>query len=144
MYHTFNEGKTVVIERFNRTSKNIMWMHFTANNTNTNLDVLPSIVDKNNNAFHRTINMTPTEASQETKTGQVYFNLLKDKRIQVTPQNLNQMIRFVLVNIRKKGIYTNWTEKIFVVDKVNMTNPVTYNLIDLKNEKVLGSFYQPE
>ena len=32
----------------------------------------------------------------------------------------------------------------FVVDKANMTNPVTYKLKDLKNEKILGSFYQQE
>ena len=39
MYHTFNEGKAVVIERFNRTMKRIMWKYFTANNTNKYIDV---------------------------------------------------------------------------------------------------------
>ena len=102
MYHTFNEGKTVVIERFNRTSKNIMWMHFTANNTNTNLDVLPSIVDKNNNAFHRTIKMTPTEASQETKTGQVYFNLLKDKKNTSNPPKFKPNDQVCISKYKKK------------------------------------------
>ena len=34
MYHAFNEGKAVIIERFNRTLKNITWKHFTTNNTN--------------------------------------------------------------------------------------------------------------
>ena len=33
MYSTFNEGKAVVIERFNRTLKNRMYKYFTANNT---------------------------------------------------------------------------------------------------------------
>ena len=59
MYHTFNEGKAVVVERFNRTLKNVMWKHFTANNANKYLDVLPSILEKYNNTFHRTIKMTP-------------------------------------------------------------------------------------
>ena len=44
----------------------------------------------------------------------------------------------------EKAYTPNWTEEIFVVDKVNMTNPVTYNLKDLRNEKILGSFYQQE
>ena len=44
----------------------------------------------------------------------------------------------------KKSCIPKWTKEIFVVDKVNMTNPVTYNLKDLKNEKRLGSFYQQE
>ena len=33
------------------------------------------------------------------------------------------------------------TEKIFTIDKINMTNPVTYQVRDLNNEKILGSFY---
>ena len=33
IYSTFNEGQAVVIERFNRTLKNIMWKYFTSNNT---------------------------------------------------------------------------------------------------------------
>ena len=33
MYSTFNEGKAVLIERFNRILKSIMWKYFTANNT---------------------------------------------------------------------------------------------------------------
>ena len=37
-----------------------------------------------------------------------------------------------------------WTEELFAVDEVNMTNPVTYSLRDLRNDKVLCSFYQRE
>ena len=33
MYHTLNEGKAVVNERFYRSLKRIMWKYFTANNT---------------------------------------------------------------------------------------------------------------
>ena len=44
MYSTFNEGKVVVIERFNRTLKNIMWKYFTVNNTRFYLDALDQMV----------------------------------------------------------------------------------------------------
>ena len=47
MYSAFNEGKAVVIERFNRTLKNIMWKYFTANNTRFYLDALDQMVKKN-------------------------------------------------------------------------------------------------
>ena len=33
MYSTVNEGKAVVIEKFNRTWKSKMWKQFTAQNT---------------------------------------------------------------------------------------------------------------
>ena len=55
IYHTFNEGKAVVIELFNRTLKRIMWKHFTANNTNSYLDKLQDMVDKYNSTKHSTI-----------------------------------------------------------------------------------------
>ena len=40
----------------------------------------------------------------------------------------------------EKGYTPNWTEEIFTIDKINMTNPVTYQVIDLNNEKIIGSF----
>ena len=44
MYSTFNEGKAVVIERFNRTLKNIIWKYFNANNTRFHLGALDQMV----------------------------------------------------------------------------------------------------
>ena len=44
MHSTFNEGKAVVIERFNKTLKNIMWKYLTANNTRFYLDALVQMV----------------------------------------------------------------------------------------------------
>ena len=44
MYSTFNEGKAVVIERFNRTLKTVMWKYFTANSTRFYHDALDQMV----------------------------------------------------------------------------------------------------
>ena len=44
----------------------------------------------------------------------------------------------------EKGYTPNWTEEIFTVDKINMTNFVTYQVRDLNNEKILSSFYTRE
>ena len=49
-------------ERWNRTMKNIMWKYFTAKNTQNYVDVLPSMVEKYNNTYHRSIKLTPSEA----------------------------------------------------------------------------------
>ena len=49
---------------------------------------------------------------------------------------------------KKKVFYerytSNWTEEIFLVDKIQSTNPITYRLKDLNNEDIQGSFYEPE
>lgn len=43
-----------------------------------------------------------------------------------------------------KGYSPNWTEEIFIIDKIEYTNPLTYKLKDLNNEEIKGSFYEPE
>ena len=55
MYSTYNEGKPVVAERFIRTLKNKILKHMTAISKNVYFDVLDEIVNKYNNAVHRTL-----------------------------------------------------------------------------------------
>ena len=55
IYSTNNEGKSVVAERFIRTFKKKIFKHMTAISKNIYFDVLDDIVDKYNNAVHRTI-----------------------------------------------------------------------------------------
>ena len=43
-----------------------------------------------------------------------------------------------------KGYTPNWTDKIFVIDKVLPTNPITYKTVDLMGEEIEGSFYEQE
>ena len=40
-----------------------------------------------------------------------------------------------------KGYTPNWTEEIFLIDKIQSKNSITYRLKDLK---IQGSFYEPE
>ena len=57
MYSTYNEGKSVVAERFIRNLKNKIYKHMTAVSKNVLLYVLNDIVDEYNNTYHRSINM---------------------------------------------------------------------------------------
>ena len=59
MYSTYNEGKSVVAERFIRTLKNKIFKYMTAILKNVYFDVLDDIVNKCNNTVHRTIKMKP-------------------------------------------------------------------------------------
>ena len=43
-------------------------------------------------------------------------------------------------NIFAKGYAPNWSSEIFIVDKINDTVPYTYNLKDLNDEEIIGSF----
>ena len=47
-------------------------------------------------------------------------------------------------NVFDKGYTPNWTEELFTIDKIQYTNPITYEIKDLNNEEIKGSFYEPE
>ena len=44
----------------------------------------------------------------------------------------------------EKGYTSNFTQEIFVIEKVLQTNPITYKIKDLNNEEIIGSFYEKE
>ena len=66
MYSTYNEGKSVVAERFIRTLKNKIFKHMTAISKNIYFDVLDGIVNKYNNTVHRTIKMKPINVTSDS------------------------------------------------------------------------------
>ena len=53
IYSTYNEGKSVVAERFIRTLKNKIFKHMTAISKNVYFDVLDDIVNKYYSTVHR-------------------------------------------------------------------------------------------
>ena len=55
MYSAYNEGKSVVTERFIRTLKNKNFKHMAAISKNVYFDVLDDIINKYNNTVHRSI-----------------------------------------------------------------------------------------
>ena len=65
MYSAYNEGKSVVSERFIRTLKNKFFKYMTAISKNVYFDVLNDIVNKYNNTVHRTIKMKPIEVTDD-------------------------------------------------------------------------------
>ena len=66
MYSTYNEGKSVVAERFIRTLKNKIFKHMTAISENVYFDVLDDIVNNHNNTVHRTIKMKPIDVTDDS------------------------------------------------------------------------------
>ena len=66
MHSTYNEGKSVVAERFIRTLKNKIFKHMTAISKNVYFDVLDDIVNKYNNTVHRSIKMKPIDVISDS------------------------------------------------------------------------------
>ena len=137
MYSTFNEGKSVVAERFIKTLKNKIYKHMTTIGKNVYFNDL-DIVDKHNNSIHSSIKMKPkdvtddsfVEYSEETNAKGPKFKVGDNVRISKYK------------NIFAKGYAPNWSEEGFVVNKVQNIAPWTYLINDLNGEEIKGSFYE--
>ena len=73
MHLIHNEGKSFFAERFIRTLKNKIYKYMTLTSKNMYIEKLDDIVDENNNTYHKTIKMKPTDVKDNT-----YIDLEKE------------------------------------------------------------------
>ena len=140
MYSTYNEGKSVVAERFIRALKNKIFKYMTAVSKNVYFDVLDDIVDKYNNTVHRSIKMKPIDITSDS-----YPEYNEDSNVTKPKFKVGDHVRISKYkNIFAKGYAPNWSEEVFVVSKIKNTVPWTYVNNDLSGEKITGSFYEKE
>ena len=94
--------------------------------------------------------MTPVqvEASKKKNESTVYFNLYGDmEKLSSKPKfKVGDKVRIskYKTKVFDKGYTPNWTEEIFLVDKIQSTNPITYRLKDLNKEEKQGSIFEAE
>ena len=140
IYSTYNEGKSVVAERFIRTLKNKTYKHMTAISKNVYFDVLDDIVDEYNNTYHKTIKMKPVDVGDDSLTEYNEESNEKDPKFKVGDHV--RLSKFK--NAFAKEYTPNWSEEMFIVKKIKNTVPWTYVISDLNGEEIVGSFYEKE
>ena len=112
MYSTYNEGKSVVTERFIRTLKNKIFKHITAISKNVYFHVLDNIVDKYNNTVHTTTKTKPIDITDDS-----YVKYNKDFNKKDSEFKIGSHVRISKYkHIFAKGYISNWSEEIFVID----------------------------
>ena len=111
----------------------------TATGKNVYYSVLDDVVNKYNNAKYSTIKMKPMDVKNNKR---VYIDEhnKKDSRFKVGDRVRISKFK----NIFAKGYTPNWSTEISIVDEINDTVPYTYNLKDLTDEEIIGSFYDRE
>jgi len=146
IYSTFGDHKSAVVERFNRTLKDLMWKYFTANNTRKYIDILDTLIKNYNNKKHSTIKMSPNEAlKNEDKVYKTYFK--NDEIIDplIPKFNVDDYVRISRIKgIFEKGYLPNWTRAVYQVVKVLNTDPITYTLKEEDDTVLQGAFYENE
>ena len=84
--------------------------------------------------------MKPIDVGDNTK--RVYIDGHNEKYSRFKVGDRVRISKFE--NIFAKGYTPNWSKEIFISDKINDTVPYTYNLKDLNDEEIIGSFYHKE
>ena len=140
MYSTNNEGKSVVAERFIRTLKSKIYKYVTSVSKNVYINKLNAIVNKYNNTYHTTIKMKPIDVKDNT-----YINTNEEINYKDPKLKVGDYVRISKYkNIFHKGYIPNWSEEVFVIDRIKNTVPWTYVINDLNGEEITGTFYANE
>ena len=110
MYSTYNEGKSVVAERFIRTLKNKFYKHMTATGKNVYYDVLDDVVNKYNNTKHNTIRMKPVDVKNDKR---VYIDEHNERDSRFKVGDRVRISKYK--NIFAKGYTPNWSTEMFLL-----------------------------
>ena len=125
-----------------------MWNYFTVNSTQKYIDVLPSMVEKYNNTYHRSIKLTPSDACKPANYQHVHNALYATVNARKATSPKFHVGDEVHITRKKgtfeKGFTPNWTEEVFTISSVKATKLPTYTIKDTLDEPVQGTFYEQE
>ena len=109
MYSTYNEGKSVVVERFIRTLETNIYKYMTSISKNAYIDKLNDIVNEYKNTYHRTIKMKPVDVKDNA-----YIDFGKEVNDKDPKFKVGDHVRISKYkNVFAKGYTPNWSEEVF-------------------------------
>ena len=147
IYHTYSNLKAVVIERFNRSLRELMMKEFVKNNNTVYYNILPKLIKKYNNRYHHTIKMKPIDVNKTNEKhikNTVYNYNITNKKPKF---KINDLVRISLKRrelFDKPSANIKWSEELFKIHKINKSNVITYQLKDMNDEIIKGIFYEKE
>ena len=147
IYHTNSHLKAVVIERFNRSLRELMMKEFTKNNNTIWYNILPKLIKIYNNRYHSSIKMKPIEVN---KLNEKYIkeNIYTYNKTSKIPKfKINDLVR---ISLKTRKIFDKpsgnikWSEELFKIYSINKSNVIAYKIKDLNDEIIKGIFYEKE
>ena len=146
LYHTQNEEKSAIIERFNRTLNGKMRIKFEVQKNKRWVGFLQDLLNEYNyKDFHRSIGMVPFEVNK-TNEEKVLIKLFPDEVFKSKIKfKTNDKVRIKMFKKTFGNKYnSNWSREAFIVTEVLNTNPITYKIIDFNEDFIEGGFYNEE
>ena len=147
IYYTYSNLKAVVIERFNRSLRELMMKKFVKSNNTVWYNILPELIKKYNNRYHNTIKMKPIDVNKSNEKhikNTVYNYNITNKKPKF---KINDLVR---ISLKRRQLFDKatgnikWSEELFKIYKVNKSNVITYQIKDMNDEIIKGIFYEKE
>ena len=147
IYYTYSNLKAVIIERFNRSLRELMMKEFVKNNNTVWYNILPELIKKYNNRYHRTIKMKPIDVDKTNEKHMKNTVYNYDVTNKIPKFKINDLVRISLKRrelFDKPSANIKWSEELFKIHSINKSNIITYKIKDLNNEIIKGIFYEKE
>ncbi|CAB0027960.1 unnamed protein product [Trichogramma brassicae] len=119
LYSTYGNLKASIVERFNRTLKNIMWKQFSLQGNHKWTNIVSKLTSDYNERKHRTIGMAPARVTHKNEK-----DILKTKFAQRVGSvsrkfKIGDKVRVSKAkHLFEKGYEPNWTTEVFTVRRV--------------------------
>ena len=147
VYNTNSHLKAVIIERFNRSLRELMMKHFVTNNNTIWYNILPKLIRIYDNRRHTTIKMKPVEVNKNNKKD-IKENIYTSNKTSKTPKfEIGDLIR---ISLKRRDVFDKpsgnikWSEELFKIHSINKSNVIAYKIKDLNDEIIKGIFYEKE
>ena len=147
IYHTNSHLKAVVIERFNRSLRELMMKEFVKNNNTVWYNILPKLIKIYNNRYHSTIKMKPIQVNKNNEKYIKENIYTYDKTTKIPRFKIGDLVR---ISLKRRPIFDKpssnikWSEELFKIHSINKSNVITYKIKDLNDRIIKGIFYERE
>ena len=147
IYHTNSLLIAIIIERFNRSLRELMMKEFVKNNNTMWYNILPKLIKIYNNRYHSTIKMKPTQVNKNNEK-HIKENIYTYNKTSKIPKfKIGDLIR---ISLKPRNLFDKpsgnikWSEELFKIHSINRSNVITYKIKDLNDEIIEGIFYEKE
>ena len=147
IYHTNSHLKAVVIERFNRSLRELMMKEFVKNNNTVYYNILPKLIKIYNNRYHSTIKISPIKVNKNNEKYIKENIYTYNKTTKIPRFEIGDLVR---ISLKRRDIFDKpssnikWSEELFKILSINRSNVITYKIKDLNDDIIDGIFYQQE
>ena len=104
IYHTSSHLKAVIVERFNRSLRELMLKEFVKNNNTIWYNILPKLLKIYNNRYHSTIKMKPIEVNNNNEKNIKENIYTYNKTSKIPKFKVNNLVR---ISLKRRDVFDN-------------------------------------